>query len=111
MAYWHGIREFTWVKQDDYLVKVPLTPKKLAQFDTFLADQGAQRRYSVGANLAWLTWTKPLDQLNRKLIELGLAGLVVLGTAGKVRLGALKGIAFAKRVKTALDPQGRWLEI
>ena len=111
MAYWHGIREFSWVKQEDYLIKVPLTPKRVPQFDTFLADQGAQRRYSVGANLAWIAWTKPLDQLDQKLTDLGLAGLVVLGQPGMVRLGARTGVAFAKRVKTALDPQGRWLEI
>jgi glycolate oxidase FAD binding subunit len=109
--YWHRIQEFSWVKQDDYLVKVPLTPKKVPQFDAFLAEQGALRRYSVGANLAWIAWNKPLELLEQKLAESRLAGLVVLGPPGKVRLGALAGMSFARRVKAAIDPQGRWLEI
>ena len=111
ITYWRGLREFSWVKPDNYLVKVPLTPKRVYQLDAFLADNNAQRRYAVGANLAWIAWTKPLDLLDQKLTTLGLAGLVVLGSPGKVRLGALPSLAFAKRVKTALDPQRRWLEI
>ena len=110
-SYWDGIREFSWVKKENYLVKVPMTPKKVSQLDHFLDEQSAKRRYSVGANLAWIDWGNSLAQLDQKLIELNLTGLVVLGSPGKVRLGELKSVAFAKRVKTALDPQGRWLEI
>ena len=110
-SYWDGIREFSWVKKENYLVKVPMTPKKVSQLDHFLDEQAARRRYSVGANLAWIDWGNSLGQLDQKLIELNLTGLVVLGSPGKVRLGELKSVAFAKRVKTALDPQGRWLEI
>lgn len=111
LDYWHGIREFSWVNQDDCLVKVPLTPKKVPQFDAFLAEHGALRRYTVGANLAWIAWNKSIELLDQTLTEAGLAGLVVLGPPGKVRLGALPGVSFAKRVKAALDPQRRWLEI
>jgi glycolate oxidase FAD binding subunit len=109
--YWHGIQEFSWVEKNNYLVKIPITPKKVLQLDSFLNNQAAKRRYSVGANLAWIDWGAPIEQLDLKLNELGLSGLVVLGNPGKVRLGKFNGVSFANRVKTALDPQGRWLEI
>jgi glycolate oxidase FAD binding subunit len=109
--YWRGIREFSWVGHDQYLVKVPLTPKQVPQIDSYLADQAARRRYTVGANLVWVEWSKPLDQLDRILSDMHLSGLVVLGLPGKVRLGQLVGATFARRVKAALDPQGRWLEM
>lgn len=110
-VYWRGIREFSWVGVEKYLIKVPVTPKLVPQIDSYLADLAVQRRYTVGANLVWIEWPNPLDQLDQILSEMSLAGLVVLGSPGKSRLGQQKGAAFAKRVKTALDPQGRWLEI
>jgi glycolate oxidase FAD binding subunit len=110
-VYWNGIQEFSWIEKDNYLVKVPLTPKRIPPLDSYLDNQATRRRYSVGGNLAWITWRKPLEQLDQKLAELSLAGLVVLGPPGKVRLGKLNSETFAKRVKIALDPQGRWLEI
>lgn len=110
-AYWHGLREFTWVDEGDYLVKVPLTPAHLPALDAFLHGRGTPRRYTVGANLAWISWAGRLDDLHQALTDQQLQGLVVLGSSGWTRLGMTKPSVLAQRVKQALDPQGRWLEL
>ncbi len=105
---WQRAREFMWVKSGHSLVKVPVTPRKVLPLDERLAQNGAQRRYSVGANLAWIAWPGDLSGLDEVLISQGLAGLVVLGTPGQPLIGAGTGMVFADRVKRALDPMGKF---
>jgi|FaiFalDrversion2_1042247.scaffolds.fasta_scaffold00216_4 glycolate oxidase FAD binding subunit len=107
-ALWEGAREFSWVPAGHALVKVPVTPRRLAALETRLARAGAPRRYSVGGNCAWVAWPLDLALLHRTLVELGLAGLCVLGPPGRRMLGEWEGEAFARRVKQALDPQGKF---
>jgi glycolate oxidase FAD binding subunit len=108
---WREANEFLWLQEGVSLVKVPLTPRQVLRFDNFLGEHQAGRRYSVGANLAWVAWPGDLEQLERQLIHLQLAGLVVLGLPGRRRIGFRTGDSFAKRVKQALDPAGRWMEV
>jgi hypothetical protein len=51
-----------------------------------------------------------MDPLELYLQERQLSGLVVIGPAGRSRLGLRTGDSFTRRVKQALDPSGRWLE-
>jgi hypothetical protein len=104
------VREFSWLSEAAALVKVPLTPHRVPDLDVFLAQNGALRRYTVGANLAWVAWTGTMDPLELYLQERQLSGLVVIGPAGRSRLGLRTGDSFTRRVKQALDPSGRWLE-
>jgi hypothetical protein len=92
------------------LVKVPLTPKRIPGFDAALAPVGAARRYSVGGNVAWVAWAEGLRlaDLDHMLSAQGLSGLVVRGSLGRTVLGTITGDAFARRVKVALDPAGRF---
>jgi glycolate oxidase FAD binding subunit len=107
---WAAAREFAWLPPENSLVKVPLTPERVPGLDSFLAAHEARRRYSVGANLAWIAWPADLDLLDRHLAALKLPGLVVLGRPGRVLLGKRAGESFNRRIKQALDPLGRWLE-
>ena len=107
---WHESREFSWLPEGASLVKVPLTPRNVIPLDGFLNNQGVVRRYSVGANLAWVAWRGDLNPLDQGLIQLQLSGLVVLGRPGRSRIGLRKGDGFARRIKQALDPNGRWME-
>jgi glycolate oxidase FAD binding subunit len=108
---WRAAREFSWVPEGFDLVKVPVTPKKILEFDQELDSSGALRRYSVGGNLAWVAWTGPIERLHQLLYSRSLAGLVVLGSTPKPVLGTRVGQAFADKIKTALDPRGRWVEV
>lgn len=106
---WHAAREFTWAPPGSTLVKIPLTPKRLPALDQELAQHGAIRRYCAGANLAWVAWRRQVEDLDRMLSRQALSGLVILGEADKVLLGRRSGESFARRVKQALDPQGKFV--
>ena len=110
-AFWRSAREFHWAPTQSSLVKIPLTPHRLLTLDEFLAAQSAERRYLAGANLAWVAWPAPLEMLDQFLVEKQLSGLVLLGPPGLIRLGVTSDERFARRVKQALDPLGRWVEI
>ena len=70
------------------------------------------RRYSAGGQVAWIAWPPAaLDDLDTALKALDLSGLVVLGQPGRTRLGVRTGQSFERRVKAALDPDGRFVEV
>jgi glycolate oxidase FAD binding subunit len=105
--FWRDARELAWVPAGWSLVKVPVTPKKIAALDQSLPSQAA-RRYSVAGQVAWIA-TADRAALDATLTAAGLSGLVLVGPAGKARLGVQPGAAFERRVKQALDPGGRFL--
>ena len=112
-ALWAAARDLSWAGEGSSLVKVALVPRRIAELEAELAPLGIARRYSSGGNLAWLACPpdRPLDELDRALRGLGLAGLVLTGSADHPLVGAHGGGAFARRVKHALDPDERFLAI
>jgi glycolate oxidase FAD binding subunit len=108
--YWRAQRAFSWLKADHYLIKVPLTLRRLAQLERAAERQGIARRYSVAGNVAWLAWpvTRPIGELDLA----GLSGQLVRGPSlhgASPMVGALQNsaAAFARSVKSALDPRQR----
>jgi len=114
---WRAAREFTWRPEDSALVKVPVTPGRIARLEADLTGFAnlsglVARRYSAGGQAAWLAWPPAaLDDLDAALKALDLSGLVVLGQPGRTRLGARTGQSFERRVKAALDPEARFVEV
>jgi len=108
--HWRALREFAWVDAAQRLIKVPLTVKRLMQFESVVERQGIPRRYGVAGNVAWLAW--PAD---RPLADLALDGLSGLVARGPSLHGASPWLgtspepasSFARPVKSALDPQQR----
>jgi glycolate oxidase FAD binding subunit len=108
-ALWRAAREFSWAPAGWCLIKVPLSPARLPSFDAAL-PAGARGRYSAGGNVAWVAVPEEqLAALEAALNAQTLGGLVVFGSAGRPLLGQRTGEAFARRVKTALDPNGRFI--
>jgi glycolate oxidase FAD binding subunit len=103
-ALWYDAREFAWIDPNASVVKVPITPAKIAAFDATLGTM--QRRYSVGGNVAWVA-VSAQDQraLDMTLTSHALSGLVLLNTSDDPRIGMRTQNAFTSRVKHALDPQ------
>lgn len=110
-AHWQEQRAFAWVAADQALVKVATTAAQLPALEARLAATTAQRRYTVGGNLTWIAWPGALSELAALLTELNLAGLVIRGATTQPRIGAQTGQLFAQRLKQALDPHGKFLEL
>jgi glycolate oxidase FAD binding subunit len=110
-ALWRNAREFSWAPAGGCLIKVPLSPARLPGFDAAL-PAGTLRRYSAGGNVAWIALpVEHLAAFEAALNTQALSGLVVFGPPGRPLLGKRTGAAFARRVKTALDPDGRFVTI
>jgi hypothetical protein len=107
---WQNVRELTWLPQGWSLIKVPLTPQRLLAFENVLPS-AVLRHYTGGGQAAWLALSDRPETLEPILIAQGLTGLVLIGAADRVRLGVRTGAAFERRVKEALDPQHRFVEV
>lgn len=111
-ALWREVREFEWAPQDAALVKVPLTPARIPALEAALAQTPAVRRYSAGGQVAWIAWPAPIHELNAVLIRQTLSGLVIVGPPGQPFIGLSRSDhVFARRVKEALDPQQKFVEL
>lgn len=112
---WTELREMAWVPGGWSLVKVPLTPARIPAFDQALqmAFSGGPvlRCYSGGGQQAWIATQEPLKVLDLVLLKQELSGLVIFGSPDQPRLGVKTGEAFARRVKFALDPVNRFMEV
>jgi glycolate oxidase FAD binding subunit len=107
-SFWDEARELEWAPQDQALVRVPLTPRRVPELEACLEEKECRRRYSAGGNVAWVAWPGELGDLDAILARIGLSGLTLFGPAGFPVLGRPLENEFARRVKAALDPSGRF---
>jgi glycolate oxidase FAD binding subunit len=106
-SWWSDIAEFAWAPVADVLVKVPLTPTKIARLCDGM-PRGARVHITAGGNSAWIS-LPPTDvsALDTILGELQLSGLVLRGSA-PLNIGQWPETALAQRVKAVLDPVNRF---
>jgi hypothetical protein len=108
---WREIREMAWVPEGWSLIKVHLTPGRIPRLEENLAGKPVLRRYLSSGQVAWLALEEAPQTLDGLLSAQGLSGLVLLGPAGQPRLGVDDRGLFYRRIKTALDPLGRFAEV
>jgi glycolate oxidase FAD binding subunit len=104
---WNGFREFTEDRSARYLVKIPVTPKRIPALESRL-EGAAQRRYGAAGQVAWVAWDSDLSDLEGVLRELGLSALVFMGETDRPILGVGPDAGMLERVKRALDPDGKF---
>jgi glycolate oxidase FAD binding subunit len=111
--YWQGIDGFRWTASSPALVKTPLNALQVDALDQKLAGLSVRRRYSVAGNVAWIALPNVdlLPALSSALTGLGLGGVLVRGSVSPPLLGVRSGGSFYRRVKQALDPDGRFGEL
>jgi glycolate oxidase FAD binding subunit len=110
-GFWDSAREMAWAPDGWYLVKVPLTPGRIASLEPLLADKPVLRRYSAGGQVAWLAMEHAPQNYKTILESLGLLGIAVLGASQPPLLGERSSASFYRRVKAVLDPDDRLLEV
>jgi glycolate oxidase FAD binding subunit len=102
--------EFQWVFPHESLVKVALTPAKVASVTHALLGLGVSRiHFSAGGNVAFVAVpaSVPMESLGSELQRLGLLGLTLRGDA-PLWIGERRRTAIEHRVKQALDPDNRF---
>jgi glycolate oxidase FAD binding subunit len=105
---WRAIGEFDWAGELP-LVKVSSTPTRLPGLERWLASSNAPHRYSVGGDICWIAWPHDFGELDARLLELGLSGLIVLGNVEEPLVGVKPDATLMERVSEALDPTGTFL--
>ncbi len=110
-ATWQAAREFSWAPEQWALAKVATTPGRIRDLEQMLNTTKALRRYAVGGQLTWIAWPGEVADLHKHLTALNLSGLVIRGATDQVRIGMQTGQVFAQRIKQALDPVGKFLEL
>lgn len=107
--FWREAAELAWVPADALAVKIPLTPKRIQPLEAALVPLAAERRYSVGGNVAWVAWPDSPQALDTLLLQQGLSGLALTGRPlARPLLGKQPDPIFLQRVRQALDPDGRF---
>lgn len=108
-VFWQTAREMQWVAANTAVFKIPLTPKRISALEQTLQNSGTIRRYSMAGQVAYVCWPDSPRSIHEILINQGLSGQLLLGTAVPAPLfGKPPDPIFTKRVKEALDPQGKF---
>ncbi len=108
---WQDMTEFRWIQDGWSLVKAPTTPARILSLDQHLAETGAVRRYSVGGNVVWMASSLTSAALDAMCAAQGISALRVRGASGSPWIGVRESNVFGQRIKKALDPNGRFLEL
>jgi glycolate oxidase FAD binding subunit len=104
-AYWQGVNALKSFKGHLNIIKVPITPKHIPQFNGL---RGAETyRFSVGGNILWSSDDK-IQNYSGILAEHNLTGLKILGRPNYVIYGKPIDNIFTQRVKAVLDPENKF---
>ncbi len=100
--YWLNASNFTWAMGES-LLKMPIAPRAIPDWEKALSKAGSPRRYSVGGNVVWIAGTMP----DAGTIPLG-AAQTFLGKACSNGVPSEPG-PFGLAIKRALDPDMKWV--
>jgi glycolate oxidase FAD binding subunit len=103
VQFWQSVNNLEWADGYSSLVKVPITPRQVVDFEAQLQSIDSKRRYTAGGNVAWVALHE-VSALTPILNEMHLVGLCIWGEADSPYIGNLKGLETLQRVKQILDP-------
>ncbi|MDP1848363.1 MAG: FAD-binding protein [Solirubrobacteraceae bacterium] len=112
---WRAASELTWAAREQPLIRIPTTVHTVPEVAAAGTRAGAAVRVSLGGNLTWVALPDgdALATFGDELRAIGLRGVALRGTDPRAALlgSDAGGGAFGARVRAALDPDDRFLEI
>jgi len=108
---WTPLLDWSWCRESEQLIRVPLTSTAIMALDAELAKHSARCRFSVAGNVAWIAWpiSNEISSLDRILHSLQLDGRIVRGgNVQSSQVGVKTSQAFAQRILHAMDPENRF---
>ncbi len=105
-AYWGARRSLGWIPGADPVVRIPVRPSAIAEWDAEMAEAGLWRSYGNGGHVAWVAGPPEFGPM---LERRRLCGLVLRGQGVGPWIGCEPaGTAVACGLKEALDAEGRF---
>jgi len=108
---WTRLRDFQDFPSEGTLLKAPIRPSDIARLDNAVKRANGNSRYSLGGSIAWIQSTDDLGSVSNILQEAGLAAQIVRGEHLGKLIGSQANRAFTQRIKSALDPQGKFPDL
>jgi glycolate dehydrogenase FAD-binding subunit len=110
---WDDVAELRWAAERTTIVRVPVTARSAVALERMVAAEGGEARLSLAANVAWVAWPHdaPLADLDQALRGSRLSGMVLSGVAAEPLIGLPVRNPFGERIRRALDPDDRFLEV
>lgn len=108
---WKPLDDGSFSPPPNRLVRAVITPSKMCEIDRSLGELCVDRRYSVAGNVVWIDWPgeRPIKMLDECLLHHGAPATVLTGTVPRYRLGVRGDRQMIANVKTALDPNHRFV--
>jgi len=110
-AAWKNFREFSWVPEDWTLIKIPFSPGKITNFENKIIALDSFRQYSCAGQVLWIAVKNAIRELDKLLIDMDLSGLILFGSPDRKWIGRDVSDSFYRKVKSALDPVNRFVEV
>ena len=110
---WADAAELSWAGEDVAAVRVPISLGQAVELEQAVAALNGTVRFALAVNVAWVGWPcdLPLARLGEALRAMRLSGVVLSGADAPALIGAPLANAFGERVRRALDPFERFLEV
>ena len=108
---WDNFREFSWVPDGWTLIKIPFVPGNITNFESKFIGIESLRQYSCAGQVLWIAVKNAVEEVDKILIDMDLSGLILFGSSERKLIGANVSASFYRRVKSALDPVNRFVEV
>jgi len=110
LANWLTAASPSWAAPGNLLVRTCQHSSRAARLDAAIAGFAVSRHYWSAGEVAWVEIEPPRrEALSSRLAELGIAGAIIPHPSTHGFMGDQRWIASANRLKSALDPSGRFL--
>ena len=71
VLFWREVLELSWIPTGWNWIVVPITPRRIPEFESSISKLSIKRRYISGGQAVWLACEEEPQSLNDRLIEIG----------------------------------------